>query len=96
MNKQIFISHAWGLDSSNRDNHNRCIELSNKLKNNGYSVWIDNDEIIGNIDAAIMKGINNFSVVLLCLNEKYCNKINNAINYQCPNDNCFKEWNYNC
>ena len=94
MNKQIFISHAWGVDEFNRDNHKRCIKLSNLLQKNGYTTWIDNNEMFGNIDSAIMKGINNCSIVLICLTEKYCNKINNAVNNQSPNDNCYKEWNY--
>ncbi len=94
MNKQIFISHAWGQDEFNRDNHKRCIKLSNLLQKNGYTTWIDNNEMFGNIDSAIMKGINNCSIVLICLTEKYCNKINNAVNNQSPNDNCYKEWNY--
>ena len=94
MTKQIFISHAWGNDEFNRDNHKRCIKLSDLLQKNGYTTWIDNNEMFGNIDSSIMKGINNCSVVLICLTEKYCNKINNAVNNQSPNDNCYKEWNY--
>ena len=94
MTKQIFISHAWGQDEFNRDNHKRCIKLSSLLQKSGYTTWIDNNEMFGNIDSAIMKGINNCSVVLICLTEKYCTKINNAVNNQSPNDNCYKEWNY--
>ena len=59
MTKQIFISHAWGNDELNRDNHKRCIKLSELLEKNGYTTWIDNNEMFGNIDSAIMKGINN-------------------------------------
>ena len=94
MVKQIFISHAWGKDGLDRDNHKRCIELYEKLVNNNYSVWIDENEIYGNIDSAIMKGINNAKVILVCLTETYCNKINNAVANNLPNDNCYKEWNY--
>lgn len=94
MPKDIFISHSWGLDELNRDNHKRCEELSNKLISSGYSVWFDSNEMIGNIDKSIIKGINKTKVVLLCLTLKYCNKINNAIYNNSPNDNCYKEWNY--
>ena len=75
MVKQLFISHAWGKDGLDRDNHKRCIELYEKLVNNNYSVWIDENEMYGNIDSAIMKGINNAKVILICLTETYCNKI---------------------
>lgn len=94
MVKKLFISHSWGLDSHNRDNHQRCIELYKKLQNKNYSVWIDDKEIYGNIDSSIMKGINNCKVVLICLTENYCKKINNAVINNLPNDNCYKEWNY--
>ena len=41
-----------------------------------------------------MKGINGCKIVLICLTERYVNKINDAIINNQPNDNCFKEWNY--
>ena len=94
MSKEIFLSHAWGKDSLNRDNHLRCKKLAQKLIDSGYKVWFDDYDIYGNIDSSIIKGINNSKVVLICLTNHYCNKINNAVHMQCPNDNCFKEWNY--
>ena len=68
--------------------------LCNKLISNGYSVWFDDYEMIGNIDKNIMKGIDSCKVVLICLTEKYVKKINNAVIFNRPNDNCYKEWNY--
>jgi len=92
--KDIFLSHAWGTDDENRNNHERVKILSKLLLNKGYSVWFDENEIIGNIDNSIMKGITNAQVVLVCLTEKYCNKINNSVYHNSPNDNCYKEWNF--
>ncbi len=92
--KDIFISHAWGNDSLNRDNHKRCKILADTLIKNGYTVWFDSYDLFGNIDSTIMKGINNCKVVIICLTKKYCDKINNAVINQLPNDNCYKEWNY--
>lgn len=92
--KDIFISHAWGKDELDRDNHERCKILANKLINKGYTVWIDSNEIYGNIDSSIMKGINNCKIVLVCLTKKYCDKINKCATNQLSNDNCYKEWNY--
>ena len=94
MGKQVFISHAWGLDSLNRDNHLRCKKIADFLIINGYSVWFDTYDMVGNIDNAIMNGINNADIILICLSEKYFTKINNAVNTNKVNDNCFKEWNY--
>lgn len=92
--KDIFISHAWGKDELNRDNHKRCKVLAYKLIEHGYTVWFDSNEIYGNIDSSIMKGINNCKIVLVCLTRRYCDKINNCAINQLSNDNCYKEWNY--
>lgn len=92
--KDIFLSHAWGTDDENRNNHQRVKLLSKLLLNKGYSVWFDENDIIGNIDNSIIKGISNAQVVLVCLTEKYCDKINNSVYHNAPNDNCYKEWNF--
>jgi hypothetical protein len=94
MSPDIFISHSWGKDILNRPNHERAKYLSNLLVNQGYSVWFDEYDLIGNIDNAIIKGINDCKVVIICLTESYCNKINNSVYNNLPNDNCYKEWNY--
>ena len=90
----IFLSHAWGLDCLERDNHTRCRELYTKMKESGYSMWFDEKNMRGNIDNSIIKGINNSKIILICLTKKYCDKINNAANNNLPNDNCYKEWSY--
>jgi hypothetical protein len=94
MGKDIFISHAWGEDELERDNHLRAKQIANMLIENNYSVWFDDYDMHGNIDNAIMKGINNAKIVILCLNKRYCDKVNNAVNNQFLNDNCYKEWSY--
>ena len=33
MTKEIFLSHAWGTDDSNRNNHNRVKNLLNGDQN---------------------------------------------------------------
>jgi hypothetical protein len=92
--KDIFISHAWGKDLLGRDNHKRCKLIADNLLSKGYTVWFDSYDLYGNIDSTIMKGINNCKVVIICLTKKYCDKINNSVINQLPNDNCYKEWNY--
>ena len=92
--KDIFISHNWGQDKQNRDNHQRCKLLGDTLTKYGYTIWFDTYDMLGNIDYSIIKGINNCKIVLICLTETYINKINNAVYNNHPNDNCYKEWNY--
>ena len=92
--KDIFLSHAWGKDGLDRDNHLRVKELSKKLIKCGYSVWFDDNDMVGNIDRSIIEGINKSSIVIFCLTTKYCDKLNYCINSNISNDNCYKEWNY--
>lgn len=94
MTKEIFLSHAWGKDNLDRDNHKRVKQLSKLLEEKGYTVWLDENNMIGNIDNSIIKGINNCKVVIICLTENYCNKINTCVYENLSNDNCYKEWNY--
>ena len=92
--KDVFISHNWGKDRVGRDNHGRCLELSKILNEKGYTTWIDKNDLLSNIDSSIIKGINNSKVVLICLTEKYMNKIDNSVLNNNLRDNCYKEWNY--
>lgn len=92
--KDIFISHNWGLDSIGIDNHKKCKIIADELILRGYSVWFDENDMVKNIDDKIMEGINNSKIVIVCLTEKYCKKIEDGVRYQRINDNCYKEWNY--
>lgn len=92
--KDIFISHAWGFDELNRDNHKRCLEIYNKLTENKFNVWFDDIDMKTNIDLSIINGIDNAKIILVCLTKKYCDKINFSVYNNMPQDNCYKEWNY--
>ena len=92
--KQIFFSHTWRMDKMNRDTHKRVLLLVRGLQKLGWGTWIDEDDMIGNIDAAMAMGIDNCECVLVCITEEYCKKVNNAANNLCTRDNCHKEWNY--
>ena len=92
--KQILFSHTWRMDKMNRDTHQRVLLLVRGLQKLGWGTWIDEDDMLGNIDAAMAKGIDNCECVLVCITEEYCKKVNNAANNLYIRDNCHKEWNY--
>jgi len=94
MNKQLFFSHTWQNDKLNRNNHMRVRELAEELYKFGWSYWIDEDNMISNIDAAMAKGIDNAEVVIICLTEQYFIKVNETANNPQKRDNCLKEWTY--
>jgi hypothetical protein len=88
----IFLSHAWANDTLDRDTHDRVGRLAMFLKNLGIQVWFDEEQIVaGNIDYAMAEGIRRSTLVVFCLTEAYCSKVQNAAHYF-DRDNCFKEW----
>lgn len=94
MHKQLFFSHAWSNDYLNRNTHDRVINLVELIQNFGWTTWLDEDDMYGNIDAAIVNGIDNADAIIICLTGKYCDKINRASNDPRIRDNCLKEWTY--
>jgi len=94
MKKQIFFSHDWKIDSQGRDNHKRVHEIVKQLQNYGYTTWFDEEDMNGQIDAAMADGIEHADVVIVCITENYCNKINNTSRDLRARDNCLKEWTY--
>jgi len=93
-NKQLFFSHTWIRDNLNRDNHKRVYELAKKLRLFGWSIWIDEENLIGNIDAGMALGIDNADAIIVCLTETYFKKVNETANNPRLRDNCLKEWTY--
>lgn len=94
MKKQIFFSHDWRIDSQGRNNHIRVHSIVKQIQKYGYSTWFDEEDMNGNIDAAMADGIEHADAVIVCITETYCNKINNASRDSRKRDNCLKEWTY--
>ena len=94
MSKQLFFSHDWKLDSMGRNNHKRVHAIVKKIQKYGYTTWFDEEDMTGNIDAAMADGIEQADAVIVCITESYCNKINNASRDTRIRDNCLKEWTY--
>jgi hypothetical protein len=93
-NRQLFFSHTWQKDNLNRNNHKRVYELAKKLEKCGWTIWIDEELMIGNIDAAMATGIDNAEAIIVCLTENYCLKVNETAKNPHKRDNCLKEWTY--
>ena len=74
--KQLFFSHTWKRDKLDRDTHTRVYELARNLRKYGWTTWFDEEDMGGNIDAAMANGIDNADVILVCLTEEYCKKVN--------------------
>ena len=92
--KQLFFSHTWRFDILNRDTHQRVISIARGLYNLGWSTWIDEDDMRGNIDSSMAEGIDGCKCVLVFITSEYCRKVNGAAQDPHTRDNCHKEWNY--
>ena len=88
----LFMSHAWGMDTRGRDTHERVRRIRCELARFGYKVWFDEERLLlgCNIDAKMASGILKADAVCICITRRYVEKVNAGD----PNDNVFKEWNY--
>ena len=68
-NNHIMISYNWASKEM-------CTKIKDELKARGYQVWIDVEQIYGSTLASMAEAVENASVFLMCVSEKY---------YQSPN-----------
>ncbi|KAL9979634.1 hypothetical protein ACROYT_G017319 [Oculina patagonica] len=62
--KHVMISYQW-------DVQRHVIQLKNKLQADGYKVWMDIDEMGGSTLESMARAVENASVVLVCVSQKY-------------------------
>ena len=62
--KHVMISYQW-------DVQRLVIQLKNKLQAEGYKVWMDIDEMGGSTLESMATAVENASVVLVCVSQKY-------------------------
>ena len=63
------ISYQW-------HNQKTLIKIRDELKNKGYKVWMDIDNMKGSTLEAMAEAVEKASVVLLCSSQKYKNSPN--------------------
>jgi hypothetical protein len=91
----VFLSHDWGilLDEIEKtfQNHELVKILNQMLKDfSGFTTWLDEEKLSGNIRDEITKGIENSNCVLVFLTQNYHEKVN-SMN---PQDYCYFELNF--
>eukprot|EP00045_Choanoeca_perplexa_P015696 m.200876 g.200876 ORF g.200876 m.200876 type:complete len:369 (+) comp17056_c0_seq12:144-1250(+) len=82
-----FMTHDWGAGNVN---HERVVELAKNLQRCGLPVWIDEQEMTGDIATKMCKGIQDSDTVVVCLTERYMKKVNGDND----KDNCKLEFDY--
>jgi hypothetical protein len=86
----VFLTHDWGIDELGRNNHDRVALVNRELKSAGFVTWFDSDRMTGDVVDQMVAGINNSSVVIVCITQRYMDKVNGSD----ANDNCRKEFKY--
>jgi len=66
-----FLSHCWDDDELGRDNHQRVVLFANELQRLGLRVWIDENEMTGDIVKRMQEGIDNSATVVVFITKRY-------------------------
>ena len=89
-----FLTHNWGKDESNRDNHARVVRFKKELEANGITnLWLDEERLQGDIVKQMADGIDQSKLIIVFITKAYISKVNG----EGPNgqdDNCSREFRY--
>jgi hypothetical protein len=67
----VFLTHDWGTDEENRNNHERVSKINEALKIKGLVTWFDSDRMEGNIVKMMCDGIDNAQLILTFISQRY-------------------------
>ncbi len=85
-----FLTHDWGRDQYQRNNHETVKRINEALKREGIITWFDEDRMEGDIVQQMAGGLD-YSVVAVCfITNRYMDKVNGDND----RDNCNLEFTY--
>ncbi|XP_072048271.1 uncharacterized protein [Amphiura filiformis] len=67
----VMISYSWGAEEDHYPCQQRMIKLRDELIAGGYRVWMDLDEMAGNMDDRMSEAVEKAYAILICVSEKY-------------------------
>ena len=91
---KIFLSHTWQLDEEDRNTHERVLKVQESLQKLGLNTWLDEENMIHDLDGSMVRGIDDCTIIAIFLTKKYCDKVNRAAYDPHYIDNCYKECTY--
>jgi hypothetical protein len=90
MKYDVFLSHNWGSDKSNRDNHKRVVEFNNQLRKEGIQeTRFDKKQMTGDVKQKIRDEIVHSRFVIFLVTSDYIQKVMST-----ESDNCRFEFKY--
>ncbi|XP_072027842.1 uncharacterized protein [Amphiura filiformis] len=66
--RHVMISYSWG---QRKECQKRMITLRDQLQTAGFQVWLDVDEMRGNMDDRMAEAVDGAFVILLCFSKDY-------------------------
>lgn len=69
------------------------MQLSGSLTKRGWTVWLDTQEMCGNMNACMASGIENCKVVIVLVTRDYADKVSSSAAND-TSDNCMNELKY--
>ena len=91
---KVFLSHTWKPDQLDRPTHERVIQVRDALIRWNIASWLDQDEMVHDIDNCMATGIDASDVVIVFLTREYVVKVESAASNPSQRDNCYKEFSY--
>lgn len=85
-----YLSHDWGFDRLQRNNHNRTGAIGQLLHKKGLAIGFDNEQHQGNQVANVASTIDKARCVAIILTQNYMDKCVGEIS----NEKCALEYNY--
>jgi len=85
-----FLSHAWGKEQAT---HYEVQRIGECLKKQSISFWLDDQQMIGTISAAMANGIDHSKIMVVFITEEYVNKVNGK-RAKGSAENCLAEFTY--
>lgn len=80
----VFLTHDWGKDELDRQNHERVKKVNQILQAEGIKTWFDEERLQGNIRYQMAEGIENSYAMVVFVTRRYMEKVNSLDN----RDNC--------
>lgn len=87
----LFISHDWGVDELNRNNHDRVSKINALLQTSGCKTWFDDEQMRGSINSRMAKGISESATFAVFLTNNYIKKAS-GLGSKGEDDSCFFEF----
>ncbi len=63
------ISYQW-------DKQTTCLAIKENLEQAGYTVWMDVEKMVGDLNDRMAEAVDNSGIILVCMSEKYQNSKN--------------------